>query len=180
MASTTPQLDLLLMDTHNSKNIAIGDASVYPVNFSILSPTLEVTPPGYPMVSFPYEAKSIMILNSYNLKITCVEDTCTLPDLPDGIYKVKYSITPAYLYFVEKNFLRVDQLYKKFDTAYLKLDLCGVGRKADEKALNDIEEYIKGAIAAADNCALKLALQLYNKANTLLDNFINKCNGSLC
>lgn len=176
MANITPQLDLLMLDTHNAKHLAIGDASSYPNNFSINTPTLEITPPSFPTKSIPFEARTIQVFNSFTLGITCVEDTCSLTDLPDGIYKVKYSIAPAYLYYVEKNFLRVDNLYKKFDTAYLKMDLC-IGKRSEEKILNEIEGYIQGAIAASNSCALKLSMQLYNKANTLLDNFINKCNG---
>lgn len=173
--ASTPQLDLLMMDTHNSKFLAIGDGSLYPPGYNIISPTLEIFPPSFPAKSFPFTPRSVEIFNSYTLGITCSEDTCDFTDLPDGIYKLKYSIVPAYTYFIEKNFLRVDNLYKKLDTAYLKMDVC-LDRRSSEKTLDEIEEYIEGAIAAANNCALKLSLQLYNKANTLLDQYNNKCN----
>src|SRR5690348_9666764 len=101
--TNTPQLDLLYMDTHNSQTMAIGDASVYPVSgFTISTPTIEVTPPSFPTVSLSFVPRNIMVFNSDTLKISCTDSGGCLTTLPDGLYKVKYSVAPAYLYSVEK------------------------------------------------------------------------------
>lgn len=174
MASNTPVLDLIFLDVHNSKFLALGDVSTYPTGFNVSTPTIEITVPSYPPTSIAFVPTSVQMYNSTSLGIT--DDTCDNIPLPDGLYKVKYSVYPAYLYYVEKTFLRVDALMAKFDDAYLKLDLyeCDQAIKYQEKqTLSLIEDYINGAIAAANNCANKLAVDLYTKANTTLTKFIN-------
>jgi hypothetical protein len=178
MAQTTPILDLVILDVHNALNLAVGDTSQY-FNTAISSPTLEITPPSYPMISLPFVANSIQVYDSNTLGITTGAG-CDLAPLPDGLYKLKYSIYPSYLYYTEKTFLRVDKLMASFDEAWLKLDIfeCdGALKYQDRQKLDLIEDYINGAIAAANKCANKLAVQLYNKASTLLTKFVsgNSC-----
>lgn len=60
------------------------------------------------------------IFGSDTLGIT--EAGCKQP-LPDGIYKLKYSIAPAYANYVERTIMRVDRLQEKFDNAFLQLDM---------------------------------------------------------
>src|SRR5690349_10828601 len=121
MASNTPTLDLLIIPSYSPALLIVADISQYPDGFNISSPTIEVTPPGFPMKSIAFVEKNIQIYNADTLGIICSD--CTNFPLPDGIWTLKYSITPAYLYFVEKTFLRVDKLVQKYDTAYLKLDI---------------------------------------------------------
>jgi hypothetical protein len=175
MANSTPSLDLIILDTHSSLTLAVGDVSVYPSTFSISTPTIEITVPSYPMISLPFVASSVQVYNSTTLGIT-TGTNCDNIALPDGLYSIKYSVYPAYLYYVEKTFLRVDKLMAKWDEAYLKLDLfqCDQAIKFQEQQTLDlIEDYISGAIAASNQCVNKLAVELYTKANSLLDKFIN-------
>lgn len=175
---TEPILDLLLIDTHNSMSVGISDFSQYPTGFSIISPSLEITAPGFVSVNVTFEANSINIYTSENIGITCLGEEHV--ELPDGIYNVKYTISPAYQYFVERSFIRVDKLQEKFDTAFMKLDIMqcdGPLRKQREEELDTINFYIQGAIAAANKCAGELAMKLYRKADKMLNYFItNKCN----
>lgn len=170
----TPTLDILIFDTHSPTTLAIGDASTYPTGFNVSTPTIEITVPSYPVISIAFAASSVQVYNSTSLGIT--SEGCDNTSLPDGLYKIKYSIYPAYLYFTEKTFLRTDRLWAKFDEVYLKLDIfqCDDAIKYQEKQqLDVIEDYINGAIAAANKCANKLAVELYTKANSLIDKFIN-------
>ena len=179
MAQSAPSLDLLIFDTHNSLTMAIGDASIYPTGFAVATPTIEITPPSFPRVSIPFVASSVQVYNSFTLGLTSGEG-CTNTPLPDGIYKVKYSIYPSYAYYTEKTFIRVERLLSQFDEAYLKLDLfeCDAAVKYQERqSLALIEDYINGAIAAANKCSNKLAMELYEKANSLMIKFIN---GTCC
>ena len=120
----------------------------------------------------------VNIYTSENIGITCLGEEHV--ELPDGIYNVKYTISPAYQYFVERSFIRVDKLQEKFDTAFMKLDIMqcdGPLRKQREEELDTINFYIQGAIAAANKCAGELAMKLYRKADKMLNYFItNKCN----
>lgn len=175
MANSTPTLDLIVLDTHSSLYLAIGDTSVYPSTFSISTPTIEITVPSYPMTSIAFVASSVQVYNSNTLGLT-TGDGCDNIALPDGLYRIKYSVYPAYLYYVEKTFLRVDKLMAKWDEVYLKLDLfqCDQAIKYQEQQTLDlIEDYINGAIAASNQCLNKLAIELYTKANSLMEKFIN-------
>ena len=104
--------------------------------------------------------------------------------LPDGVYFLRYSVTPAYQNFVEKSIIRVDQLQEKFDLAFMTLDMmqCDLAIKTQQKVtLNSIYYFIQGAIAAANNCAVNEANKLYNQASKMLDNFMKRdcgCSGN--
>jgi len=171
-----PKLNLLFPETHDAQSLLIADISVYPVPYSIVNPTIEITVPGFNTLTLPFTAQGFTVYNSMSLEITCSDLDCELIDLPDGIYRVKYSITPAYRYFVNKSFLRINKLQEKFDTVYLRLDFmqCDQAiREEDFEVLDTIQTYINGAIAAANNCLDVLAMKLYGKASQAIDDFVN-------
>lgn len=175
MPVTEPILDVIVMDLHSPLLLGLGDMSNYPVNWNIVSPTLEITSPGYDKKSIAFTPKALQVLNSEHLGITC-EGECNAK-LPDGIYQIRYSIYPAYKYYVDKTFLRVEKLYEKFDSYFLSLELtCKNASSTQRKQLEEVELYIQGAIAAANNCATNLALELYQKADKILNSLI-KTNG---
>lgn len=174
---TTPLIDLLYLDSHSVENLVIADISTYPTGFTIMTPTIEVTPPSFSPIQVPFVARSIQIYNSNSLGVT-IGENCPPAPLPDGVYKFKYTIFPAYKYFVNKSFLRIEKLLEKYDKAYVKLDIlqCDLTIKsAEKKQLNLIWEYINGAIASANNCAEKQAMELYNRASDAIDIFSKNC-----
>lgn len=176
MAAETPTLNLLYIDTHNSSTLGIADISQYPTGFTVQSPTVEITPPSFNKETIPFVANSLQIYNSHTLGITSGD--CTPTALPDGIYTIKYTVFPAYRNYVTKSFLRIEQLLEKFDKIYVKLDImqCDLAtRNVERKQLNLIWEYINGAIASANNCAEKQAMELYNRADAALDKFSKNC-----
>ena len=175
----TPDLNLTILPSYDAKQMLVGDISEYPSNWNIVSPTIEVTIPAFGIKTMPFTARSVMVLNAPVLGL----DT-NLSPLPDGLWTIKYSISPALTYNVTKTFLRVDRLYASFDEAFLKLDMmeCDLQLKREQfKYLYHIEFYIQGAIAAGNKCANKLAIKLYNKAARMISNFVNNqcldCNG---
>ena len=151
--------------------LGIAVLSFYTTNYNIVSPTLSVDVPGFGKKLFPFTPNSLQVLNSEVLGVTC-EGDCTAP-LPDGIYKLRYTITPAYKYYVDKTFIRVEKLWQKFDQYLLSLHLdCTASTALERNRLEEVKLDIEGAVAAANNCATDLALTLYKKAekklNTLL------------
>lgn len=173
----TPVLDIIFPDTRDNKYLAIADVSDYR-EVNVNNPTIEITVPGYSVKTLDFTPASIQTYNSNTLGITC--DGCDYTGLPDGIWTVKYSIAPSYKYYIEKTFIRVYNIYEKLDKAYMKMDFMECYsqiKREDELFLNTVETYIEGAVASANNCSNKLAMQLYQKANTMLTNFLNnKCN----
>jgi hypothetical protein len=171
-------LNLNIISTHNVKTIGVADATSYPANFIITSPVLEITPPAFRKVSLPFSAKSVNIFNSNNLLITDCTNEDLLAPLPDGIYKLKYSIQPALTNYVEKSFMRVDLLKCKYTKAKLSLDIeCDgcVNKATDTKLLQRIKLLIEGSIASANECDEVAAMKKYSQAYKLLESFKN-CN----
>lgn len=178
----TLRLDILLVPTYNVNTMNIIDASVYPTDPPVVSsPTIEITVPGFNVVTIPFDVNNFNIFTSSNLGIS---EEGVINPLPDGIYHLRYSIAPAYENFVEKSILRVDRLQEKFDEAFMKLDMmeCDKAIKAQSKIqLNSIYYFIQGAIAAANNCALVTATELYSQAQQMLSQFMNSncgCNNN--
>ena len=172
------QLDILVVPTYNTLTLGIADASIYPTNPPVVSsPTIEITVPGFDVVSLPFNVNDFNIFNSLSLGLSTFGQP--LLPLPDGVYKLKYTVAPAYENFVEKTIIRVEQLQEKFDEAFMKLDMmeCDRAIKTQQKVdLNTIYFFIQGAIAAANNCAVAESNKLYNQANMMLNNFIkNNC-----
>jgi hypothetical protein len=175
-------LDILVIDTHNSKYLGIADISTYPDSPPVQSPTIEITIPGFGMASLPFVPVDFNVFTSTTLGITSVTDD--IIPLPDGVYTLTYSVTPAYENFVTKTIIRVDQLLQLYNEAFLTLDMmvCDKAIKTQDKVtLSTVYFLIQGSIAAANNCAEFEAGKLYVQAKKLLDNFINKdcgCSGN--
>jgi hypothetical protein len=179
---TSPILDFVVVDTHNTLTLGIADTSFYPSNFDVLNPTLEITPPSFPKATVTYTVGAMTVFNSNTLSITCVAEVSQLIDLPDGIWTVKQTISPAITYNIERTFIRTTKLEQKFGRAFLKTDLtrCSEDLRIENmKVLNEVWFYMQAAIAAANQCNNLLAMNLYKLASTMIDNFLkDRCRGS--
>jgi hypothetical protein len=174
-------LDILVVPTYNTLTLGIADASTYPTDPPVVTtPTIEIDVPSVGNVVLPFVVNEYNIFNSTSLGLTLIGEP--LIPLPDGIYKLKYSVAPAYLNFVEKSIMRIDRIQEKFDEAFMKLDMmeCDRAIKTQQKVeLTSIYFFIQGSLAAANNCAIDEANKLYTQANNMLNNFIrNNCNCS--
>jgi len=177
----TPILDITLVPTYSLKTMSIADISIYPSGLNINNATLEITSPGLRKVAISFIPKSVNTINSNTIQLTCVDSYSELASLPDGIYTLKYSIAPNQTYFIEKNFIRVDQLECKYANALLYLDLDESDFKEKHsiklKKLKPVRILIDGSIAAMNECDGPLAIKLYQKANELVEDLLNgECN----
>jgi hypothetical protein len=172
------KLDFLVIPTYSVQSLGIADASTYPDSPPVQSPTIEIDVPGFGPVSLPFNINDFNVYTSSSLGIT--SPSSPLLPLPDGVYKIKYSVVPAYQNYVEKTIMRIDQIQEKFDRAFMKLDMmeCDLAIKKQQKVdLNSIYYFIQGSLAAANNCAVDTANKLYMQADKMLNNFIkNNCN----
>jgi len=172
------KLDILVINTFNAMTLGIADISTYPTDPPVVTaPTIEITMPGFEPVALPFIVQDFNVFNSTTLGLTPVG--VSLVPLPDGVYFLKYSVAPAYLNYVDKTIMRVDQIQEKFDNAFMKLDMmeCDSAIRTQAKVnLNSIWYMIQGSIAAANNCAVDTANKLYVQANNMLNTFIsNNC-----
>lgn len=173
---STPVLDILVIPTYNTMTLGVADTSVYLDPPLMTSPTIEITPPAFNMVSLTFNMTELNIYTSATLGITAPGDP-TLP-LPDGVYYITYHAlyNMVTLYTVTKSIMRIDQLQEKFDSAFMKLDMmeCDKAIKTQAKVdLNSIYFFIQGAVAAANNCAILEAEKLYATADRMLNRFIS-------
>ena len=173
----TLKLDILVVPTYNTLTLGIVDASTYPTTPpSVTNPTIEITVPGFDVAVLPFSVNNFNIFTSSNLGISPSGES---QPLPDGVYHLKYSVSPAYDNFVEKTIIRVDKLQERFDEAFMKLDMMECDRAIKKQAKVDLDSiyyFIQGAIAAANNCAIVEANKLYNQAQKMLDTFMkNDC-----
>lgn len=175
MAITAPTLNLLLLDTHNLNTLGVADLSQYPTGFSIISPSLEVIPPSFPVTTLVFTPNSLNVFNGTDLGIGCY-DPNNLCEIPDGYWQIKYTISPAQTYFVQKSFMRTQVLQRMLGQLFLSLDLdkCDeVIKSQDMDQIDQINYYIQTSIAAANECNAKLAIDLYNIAFRMTHQMLN-------
>lgn len=175
--ATSPVLDILVLDTHNVQTLGVADISVYPSGFTIVSPTLQISCPSFPLATKVFTPSSLNIFNSNDIGLTCGTGECEISDLPDGYWQLNYSIAPAQTNFVEKNFMKTSILQRKFEEAFLSLELtqCEEAvKEQDFKQLDEIWYYIQTSISAGNRCNPVLALSQYRSAWSLLEIFLKQ------
>ena len=167
------QLNVEVIENCDCKTLAILDTSYYPVTPEF--PTLVIEMPGFSPVQFPFQTGQVNIFNSYSLGLSGINTVPDLIDLPDGLYMLTYSICPNDQQYVTKHYLRTCQIEYKFAQEFAKtVNFCDI----DSKFMSDlqrIEVLIEGAKANAKVCNPTKAVELYRKANELLDRLDAKC-----
>jgi len=170
-----PILSIFPLETFDVNLMAIKDISVYPQGYAPVSPFLKVEVPSVGIKNVVFKPNDINVLNSTILGLT--KSNTPLIALPDGVYTFTYSINPAYKYNITKSILRVDKLYKKFNDTFLSIQsTCDAQLGRNQRIqLSEIEWYIQGAIASANNCSGVQAMELYKKASDLINKLSEKC-----
>lgn len=177
------KLDIFVLETYNVKTIAFADASTYPNEPpEVTLPTISITPPGFNEVALPFIVQNYNVFNSASLLIS---EVGVEEPLPDGIYRINYSVFTTETVCISKTFMRVNKIQEKFDNAFMTLDMmeCDRAIKAQAKIdLNSIYYFIQGSIAAANNCAEIQSQKLYAQADKMLNRFLNNdcgCYGNM-
>lgn len=183
----TSNLDFNIFDTHSFKTLGIIDTSYYNPDIKIEGYKIEIQAPGYTYFSSPFfMPKTLNIFNSNSLGITRADCEDQLVDLPDGLYRIKYSICPNDLLFTEKFLLRTDKLECGYTQLFLNLELDNttIYTSVDDKILREklimIEKFIQGGISAANNKNPKLAMDFYTKASYMVSSYTSLLGLNAC
>jgi len=151
------QLSLELPDTNNIKVIRIFDTSIYAEGLGKDCGILSITSPGY---NLPV---NIEMLPGFNATLTA----CTLgiqktgcseavQPLPDGIYTIRYSVSPNSAVYVEYLHLRVTQTNNRYHNLLCELEMAACEPDADVKEqlaeLRLIKSFIDAAKAKVEYC----------------------------
>jgi hypothetical protein len=94
--------------------------------------------------------------------------------LPDGIYVIKYSVSPNDIVYVEYNHLRITKALQKYDALLCELELPPCSPAPDKKLrlaeLMEIKGYLEAAKATVEVCHnAEKGMALYNYALKRLD-----------
>lgn len=171
--------NIVIIPTYDEYTLAVVDDSTYTGGVPV-SPTINIEVPAFDTVDVAFTPNETNIYDSTDLGITTAGNE---EPLPDGIYCFKYEAQDSNV-SVSKRILRTDRLQKKFDEAFMKIDMLecdGPIKKQYFVDLMAIYFFIQGAIASANNCATIPSTKLYIEADKMLDAILNKdcgCSGN--
>jgi hypothetical protein len=175
------KLSLEVTDTLNLQILRISDSSVYNSNVPVECPLLEITTPGFVIPVQFNETQIQPGFRSLNLT-TCdldlqIEDCgSAYRNLSDGIYIIKYSVSPGSIVYVEYNHLRTSNIMNNYLKVLCEIPLTDsepnveVSRKLD--LLREIKMYIDAAKAQVEIAHQpQKGMVLYTYAKKLLNKF---------
>ena len=174
-------LSLEVPTVMNTCVLKIMDTSVYSDLLPVTCPTLNVTVPGFAysvqlegtqMTEFV--ASGHITLTACDLNLQTSNCGTQYANLPDGIYVIKYSVSPNDQVFVEYNHMRISYALNKYYNI-----LCDVDANACEPPLKTkqrleqlglIKMYLEAAKAKVEFCHdPQKGMTLYNYALKMLN-----------
>lgn len=152
------QLSLDIPYTTNPRILRIADTSIYDLTMAVDCQRLEVIPPGFnESVNVPVTSTHFsLVLSACNLGLQTQNCADNAYILPDGIYIIKYSISPNDKVYVEYHHLRVTQFIGRYNQLLCDLELHACEPSADVKAqleeLRLIKSFIDAAKVKVEDC----------------------------
>lgn len=151
-------LSLNIPPVSNDGILVIEDTSIYDTLLGIDCPTLQVQYPGASSpVLIDVQPGFKAILNACSLGMLAAgqcSDNC--PCIPDGIYDIRYSVSPHDKVFVEYSILRITRALNIWNGLLCRLELqCCVPDSEMEYMLKElyiIRMYLYSAVASVENC----------------------------
>jgi hypothetical protein len=154
----------------------INDTSLYAPSIPVLCPTLEILPPGYrtPAV-LTITPGAHLVLNACSIGVLpatgCADSA---PILPDGIYNLRYSVSPNSGVYVEYDLLRIVHAWNRLNEVLCQLGLrCQLPDKELEYSVYQcaiIREYLIGAKAMVeDKHQMQDGINTYRFAYSLIE-----------
>ena len=170
-------LSLESPDTLNKCILRITDTSIYNQDTGVKCPLLQVTLPGFVR---PVNFGEDVISPGFNVNLTACDlgvqvANCgtSYADLSDGIYILKYSVSPNEYVYVEYNHLRITKALLMIQDILCDLNIadCDPPKTVKEKLnkITFIKRILDAAKAKAEYCHEPAkAMQLYNEALSML------------
>ena len=186
-------LSLEVPDTMNKCILRIVDTSTYNKDIPVKCPVLWVTVPGFQysvqfdehtpvngpidmcdLTHLPLKAGFILNFTACDLEIQSSNCGTIYNDLPDGIYAIRYAVSPVDLVYVEYNHLRITKALHKYQAILCDLDVATCDPPTSIKeTLNKLrlaKMYLDAAKAQVEYChQAKKGMDLYNYAVKMLD-----------
>lgn len=171
-------LSLDAPESTNDKIIRLVDTSAYSPALEVKCPRLEILIPGHATPVVIDTTHGFMLaLNSVDLALTDSEPA----PLPDGVYVVRYSVSPNEKVWIEYNILRTTGTINKYmdQLCRLRIDACEPEQAVLDKwkDLEMIYRFIRAATIKVEWCgASKEGMRMLTYAGKLLDRYLtNNC-----
>lgn len=175
------KLALEVPDTLNTKILRIEDYSDYNENIPVLCPVLEIAAPGFanPVIIDEDKLKPgfALSLTACDLGLQTFDCDKNPLCLPDGIYDIKYAISPREQVYVEYNYLKISNIMNRYKKILCSIPLCTNSEPTEEieeklKKLYKAKMFIEAAKAKVEICHdAKKGMELYNYSKKLLSSF---------
>ena len=143
-------LSLEVPTVANCEILKITDTSQYAANLPIDCPELLVTPPGFNAPALiKVQSGFDLNINACALNIQTTGCTEVRTALQDGIYIIKYSVSPNDKTYVEYNLLRISTILSSYYKKLCELDITPCEPTSVREQLLAEMKYIRTLIDAA-------------------------------
>lgn len=168
-------LSLEVPTVMNSCILKIFDTSVYTNLLPITCPTLNITVPGFDFANqIDVSENFFKTFTACNLQLQTTDCDRRYVEIPDGIYIIKYSVSPNDQVYVEYNHMRITKALIRYNKALCDVDISNCAPSAQsQKRLTElalIKSYLEAAKAKVEFChEPQKGMTLYNYALRLLN-----------
>ena len=168
-------LSLEIPTVSNCDLLCIKDTSQYSSELAVDCEELLITLPGFSVpVLIKVDKEFDMCLTACTLALQKNNCGTSQDKIPDGIYVIKYSVSPNSKVYVEYNHLRVTRLLSTYYDVLCELDVQACQPNSEKQALLAEMSYIRTMIDAAvsnvEYCqSAAQGMQLYNYAKNRLN-----------
>ena len=160
--------------------LRIVDMSVYNPDAEVICPRLYVTLPGFNTSTEFTEADFApgfsLNLTACDLEVQTEDCGTVFNGLPDGIYILKYSVSPNEYVYVEYNHLRITKALIKYEEIMCELDIAACAPTKEVQAQLDLafqaKKYLDAAKSKVETChEPEKGMELYKYAVKILNGF---------
>ena len=159
----------------NTCIMKLFDTSVYSNLIPVTCPTLNITVPGLGYsVQIDTTEDFVETITACDLQLQTTDCGTVTVDLPDGVYIIKYSVSPNDTVYVEYNHMRITQALNKYYKVLCDVDAAAcdppfkIKQKLEELRL--IYMYLQAAKSKVEFChEPQKGMSLYNYALKLLN-----------
>jgi hypothetical protein len=168
-------LSLEIPTVSNCDLLCIKDTSQYSSELAVDCEELLITLPGFSVpVLIKVDKDFDMCLTACTLAIQKSDCGTTQEKIPDGVYIIKYSVSPNSKVYVEYNHLRVTRLLTTYYEVLCDLEVQACQPDSEKQSLLAEMSYIRTVIDAAganvEYCqSAAHGMQLYNYAKNRLN-----------
>jgi len=168
-------LSLEVPTVMNACILRIVDTSIYSDIVPLTCATLNVTVPGFSYsTQIDVTPGFTETLTACDLQLQTTNCGTQYVDIPDGVYIIKYSVSPNDLVYVEYNHLRITKALIKYNTLLCNVDIAACDPPAKIKQrleeLRLIRMYLEAAKAKVEFCLEPdKGMTLYNYALKLMN-----------